>query len=153
MQSSIYRKGPWDCLTKVLKMASNGLGMRAGRGPSCILVCLVVVVITLFYSYWGVSSKNSTLLKEVSILEDRMRTLAARKLTSDKKSAALTSELTKIQEENNKMGEIMKSKDFQIEQTKKQLSEKESELTKLHEQEVRHLYKLNLIYYTYCLDN
>ena len=127
-------------------MASNGLGMRAGRGPSCILVCLVVVVITLFYSYWGVSSKNSTLLKEVSVLEDRMRTLAARKLTSDKKSSALTSELTKLQKEKDKLGENVKSKDLQIEDTNKQLSEKENDLLKLHDQEVRHLYKAHLLY-------
>lgn len=125
-------------------MASNGLGMRAGRGPSCVLICLVVVVITLFYSYWGVSSKNSTLLKEVSVLEDRMRTLAARKLTSDKKSSALSSELTKLQKEKGRLGEILKSKDLQVEETSKQLSEKENELLKLHEQEVRPLYKLSL---------
>ena len=129
---------------QVLKMASNGLGMRAGRGPSCVLICLVVLVITLFYSYWGVSSKNSTLLKEVSVLEDRMRTLAARKLTSDKKSSALTSELTKLQKEKSKLGETLKSQVLQVEETSKQLSEKENELLKLHEQEVRHLYKLSL---------
>ena len=125
-------------------MASNGLGMRAGRGPSCVLICLVVLVITLFYSYWGVSSKNSTLLKEVSVLEDRMRTLAARKLTSDKKSSALTSELTKLQKEKGKLVETLKSQVLQVEETSKQLSEKENELLKLHEQEVRHLYKLSL---------
>ena len=125
-------------------MASNGLGMRAGRGPSCVLICLVVVVITLFYSYWGVSSKNSTLLKEVSVLEDRMRTLAARKLTSDKKNSAVTSELTKLQKEKDRLGEILKSKDLQVEETSKHLREKENELLKLHEQEVRHLYKLSL---------
>lgn len=73
-----------------------------------------------------------------------MRTLAARKLTSDKKSSALSSELTKLQKEKGRLGEILKSKDLQVEETSKQLSEKENELLKLHEQEVRPLYKLSL---------
>lgn len=73
-----------------------------------------------------------------------MRTLAARKLTSDKKSSALTSELTKLQKEKSKLGETLKSQVLQVEETSKQLSEKENELLKLHEQEVRHLYKLSL---------
>lgn len=73
-----------------------------------------------------------------------MRTLAARKLTSDKKSSALTSELTKLQKEKGKLGETLKSQVLQVEETSKQLSEKENELLKLHEQEVRHLYKLSL---------
>jgi len=64
-----------------------------------------------------------------------MRTLAARKLTSDKKSSALTSELTKLQKEKDKLGENVKSKDLQIEDTNKQLSEKENDLLKLHDQE------------------
>lgn len=118
-------------------MASNGLGLRAGRGPSCILVGLVVVVIILFYSYWGVSSKNSTLLREVNVLEDRLRTLAARKLTSDKKSSALTSELTHLQKEKGKLEGTVKSKDSEINDAKSQLSEKENELSTLHDQEVR----------------
>lgn len=73
-----------------------------------------------------------------------MRTLAARKLTSDKKSSALTSELTKLQKEKGKLVETLKSQVLQVEETSKQLSEKENELLKLHEQEVRHLYKLSL---------
>lgn len=73
-----------------------------------------------------------------------MRTLAARKLTSDKKSSALTSELTKLQKEKGKLGETLKSQVLQVEETSKQLSEKENELLKLREQEVRHLYKLSL---------
>ena len=73
-----------------------------------------------------------------------MRTLAARKLTSDKKNSAVTSELTKLQKEKDRLGEILKSKDLQVEETSKHLREKENELLKLHEQEVRHLYKLSL---------
>lgn len=73
-----------------------------------------------------------------------MRTLAARKLTSDKKSSALTSELTKLQKEKGKLVETLKSQVLQVEETSKQLSEKENELLKLHEQEVRHLFKLSL---------
>ena len=117
-------------------MASNGLVFRAGRGPSFILVGLVVVVIILFYSYWGVSSKNNKLLRDVSVLQDRLRVLAARKLTSDKKSSALVTQLTQVQDEKEKFEGALKSKDSQVSDIKARLKEKEQELVGLHSKEV-----------------
>ncbi|XP_073242257.1 uncharacterized protein [Porites lutea] len=112
-------------------MASNGLMFRAGRGPSFILVGLVVVVIILFYSYWGVSSKNNKLLRDVSVLQDRLRVLAARKLTSDKKSSALVTQLTQLQGEKDKVDVDLKTKDSQVSDVKMRLKEKEQELAAL----------------------
>ena len=117
-------------------MASNGLVFRAGRGPSFILVGLVVIVIILFYSYWGVSSKNNKLLRDVSVLQDRLRVLAARKLTSDKKGSALATQLTQMQDEKEKIEGVVKSKETEIGDTRSQLQKKESELLELHKQEV-----------------
>lgn len=114
-------------------MASNGIVFRPGRGPSFILVGLVVIVIILFYSYWGVSSKNSNLLRDVSVLQDRLRVLAARKLTADKKGSALVSQITQMQDENEK---VINSKDFKIAQMAKTLQSREAELTNVREQEV-----------------
>ena len=118
------------------KMASNGLMFRAGRGPSFILVGLVVVVIILFYSYWGVSSKNNKLLRDVSVLQDRLRVLAARKLTSDKKSSALVTQLTQLQGEKDKVDVDLKTKDSQVSDVKMRLKEKEQELAALLAKEV-----------------
>ena len=117
-------------------MASNGFVFRPGRGPSFIFVGLVVIVIILFYSYWGVSSKNNKLLRDVSVLQDRLRVLAARKLTSDKKSSALVTQLTQMQDENEKIEGVIKSKDSEITNTRNLLNTKEDELKKLHAQEV-----------------
>lgn len=117
-------------------MASNGLVFRAGRGPSFILVGLVVIVIILFYSYWGVSSKNNKLLRDVSVLQDRLRVLAARKLTSDKKGSALATQLTQMQDEKEKIERVVRSKETEIDDTRSQLQKKESELLELHKQEV-----------------
>ena len=114
-------------------MASNGIVFRPGRGPSFILVGLVVIVIILFYSYWGVSSKNNKLLRDVSVLQDRLRILAARKLTADKKGSALVSQITQMQEEKEK---VINSKDFTITQMTKTLESREAELREVREQEV-----------------
>ena len=114
-------------------MASNGIVFRPGRGPSFILVGLVVIVIILFYSYWGVSSKNNKLLRDVSVLQDRLRVLAARKLTADKKGSALVSQITQMQDEKEK---VINSKDFKIAQMTKTLQSKEDVLIKVREQEV-----------------
>ena len=114
-------------------MASNGIVFRPGRGPSFILVGLVVIVIILFYSYWGVSSKNNKLLRDVSVLQDRLRILAARKLTADKKGSALVSQITQMQEEKEK---VINSKDFAITQMTKTLESREAELREVREQEV-----------------
>lgn len=115
------------------KMASNGIVFRPGRGPSFILVGLVVIVIILFYSYWGVSSKNNKLLRDVSVLQDRLRVLAARKLTADKKGSALVSQITQMQDEKEKE---INSKDSKISDMTKTLQTREAELTKFREQEV-----------------
>lgn len=109
---------------------------RAGRGPSFILVGLVVVVIILFYSYWGVSSKNNKLLRDVSVLQDRLRVLAARKLTSDKKSSALVTQLTQLQGEKDKVDVDLKTKDSQVSDVNMRLKEKEQELEALLAKEV-----------------
>lgn len=114
-------------------MASNGIVFRPGRGPSFILVGLVVIVIILFYSYWGVSSKNNKLLKDVSVLQDRLRVLAARKLTADKKGSALVSQITQMQDENEK---VVNSKESKISDISKTLQNREAELTKFRKQEV-----------------
>ena len=121
-------------------MASNGLVFRPGRGPSFILVGLVVIVIILFYSYWGVSSKNNKLLRDVSVLQDRLRVLAARKLTSDKKTSALSTQLTQLQEEKEKIGGLLKAKDADLGEVRNQVEQKENELVKLHQQQVRFTY-------------
>ena len=117
-------------------MASNGFVFRPGRGPSFIFVGLVVIVIILFYSYWGVSSKNNKLLRDVSVLQDRLRVLAARKLTSDKKSSALVTQLTQMQDDKEEIEGVIKSRDSEISELKKLLKTKEEELEKLHAQEV-----------------
>jgi len=125
-------------------MASNGIVFRPGRGPSFILVGLVVIVIILFYSYWGVSSKNNKLLKDVSVLQDRLRVLAARKLTADKKGSALVSQITQMQDENEK---VVNSKDSKISDISKTLQNREAELTKFRQQEVGKgflAYRINL---------
>ena len=114
-------------------MASNGIVFRPGRGPSFILVGLVVIVIILFYSYWGASSKNNKLLRDVSVLQDRLRILAARKLTADKKGSALVSQITQMQDEKEK---VINSKDSKITQMTKTLESREAELRKVREQEV-----------------
>lgn len=114
-------------------MASNGIVFRPGRGPSFILVGLVVIVIILFYSYWGVSSKNNKLLRDVSVLQDRLRVLAARKLTADKKGSALVSQITQMQDEKEK---VINSKDSKIAQMAETLQSREDELTKVRKQEV-----------------
>lgn len=114
-------------------MASNGIVFRPGRGPSFILVGLVVIVIILFYSYWGVSSKNNKLLKDVSVLQDRLRVLAARKLTADKKGSALVSQITQMQDENVK---VLNSKDSKISDISKTLQMRVAEITKFRQQEV-----------------
>lgn len=114
-------------------MASNGIVFRPGRGPSFILVGLVVIVIILFYSYWGVSSKNNKLLRDVSVLQDRLRVLAARKLTADKKGSALVSQITQMQDEKEKE---INSKDSKISDMTKTLQTREAELTKFREHEV-----------------
>ena len=132
----LCRKGIWDFLHKLFRMASNGLVFRPGRGPSFILVGLVVIVIILFYSYWGVSSKNNKLLRDVSVLQDRLRVLAARKLTSDKKGSALVTQLTQMQNDKEKFEGEIKTKDSEIDNAKSLLNQKESELQKLTNQEV-----------------
>lgn len=114
-------------------MASNGIVFRPGRGPSFILVGLVVIVIILFYSYWGVSSKNNKLLGDVSVLQDRLRVLAARKLTADKKGSALMSQITQLQGEKDK---VIHAKDSKISEVTSLMQNKVSELTKVREQEV-----------------
>jgi len=114
-------------------MASNGIVFRPGRGPSFILLGLVVIVIVLFYSYWGVSSKNNKLLRDVSVLQDRLRVLAARKLTADKKGSALVSQITQMQDEREKE---VNSKDSTISEMTKTLRSKEADLVKFREQEV-----------------
>ena len=119
------------------KMASNGFVFRPGRGPSFILVGLVVIVIILFYSYWGVSSKNNKLLRDVSVLQDRLRVLAARKLTSDKKTSALSTQLTQLQDEKEKTDGLIKAKDSDLGEVRNQLEQKKNELVKLHQQQVR----------------
>ena len=79
--------------------APNGrVSFRASRGPSFLVVGLAVVSVILFYSYWSVSSKNSRLLKDVSILQDRLRVIAAKKVTADKRNSALANQ---IQQERN----------------------------------------------------
>ena len=117
-------------------MASNGIVFRPGRGPSFILVGLVVIVMILFYSYWGVSSKNNKLLKDVSVLQDRLRVLAARKLTADKKGSALMSQITQMQEEKESAIKEKDSKETRIIELSKNLQTKENELLKFREQEV-----------------
>ena len=121
----------------LLKMASNGLVFRPGRGPSFILVGLVVIVTILFYSYWGVSSKNNKLLKDVSVLQDRLRVLAARKVTSDKKGSSLATQLTQLQDEKDKIEKVIESKDSEFNKVQEMLKQKESDLLKLQSQEVR----------------
>lgn len=123
-------------------MASNGIVFRPGRGPSFILVGLVVIIIILFYSYWGVSSKNNKLLKDVSVLQDRLRVLAARKLTADKKGSALVSQITQMQDENEK---VVNSKESKISDISKTLKNREAELTKFRQQEVGYRINLNTI--------
>ena len=114
--------------------SSNGvITFRAGRGPSFILVGLVLIVVILFYSYWGVSSKNSKLLKDVSILQDRLRVLAARKLTADKKGSALITQITQLQEES---GRALNMKDTKISQVLEQMQRKEIELETLQKRQV-----------------
>lgn len=120
-------------LVAAFKMASNGIVFRPGRGPSFILVGLVVIVIILFYSYWGVSSKNNKLLGDVSVLQDRLRVLAARKLTADKKGSALMSQITQLQGEKDK---VIHAKDSKISEVTSLMQNKVSELTKVREQEV-----------------
>ena len=120
-------------------MASNGLVFRAGRGPSCVLVGLVCVIIILCYSYWGLSSNNQRLIKDVGILEDHLRVLAARKLTSDKKNTMLTKELTQVQKEKEKVEESIRERNVDISDAKNQLKEKGDELSKLHDQEVTYV--------------
>ena len=115
------------------KMASNGIVFRPGRGPSFILVGLVVIVIILFYSYWGVSSKNNKLLRDVSVLQDRLRVLAARKLTADKKGSALVSQITQMQDEKEKE---INSKDSMIAKMTETLHSKDADLVKFRQQEV-----------------
>ena len=129
-----FRKDLWDFFSpQGFKMASNGIVFRPGRGPSFILVGLVVIVIILFYSYWGVSSKNNKLLRDVSVLQDRLRVLAARKLTADKKGSALVSQITQMQDEKEK---VINSKDSKIAQMAEALQSREDELTKVRKQEV-----------------
>lgn len=122
-------------------MASNGLVFRPGRGPSFILVGLVLVVIILFYSYWGVSSKNNKLLRDVSVLQDRLRVLAARKLTADKKGSALMTQITQLQEDKEQKDKAINSKDSKNSELTKSLQNKDSELSKFREQEVGKILK------------
>lgn len=117
-------------------MASNGIVFRPGRGPSFILVGLVVIVIILFYSYWGVSSKNSKLLRDVSVLQDRLRVLAARKLTADKKGSALMSQITQMQDEKAMVMKDKASKESTISKLTENLQNKEGQVEKFKEQEV-----------------
>ena len=66
---------------------------RSSRGPSLLVVGLAIAALVLFYGYWSVSSKNSQLLRDVNILQDRLRVLAAQKLAADRKNTALTSQM------------------------------------------------------------
>lgn len=122
-------------------MASNGLVFRPGRGPSFILVGLVVIVIILFYSYWGVSSKNNKLLRDVSVLQDRLRVLAARKLTADKKGSALLTQITQLQEDKEQKDKVITSKDDRNAELSESLQKKEVELSKVRQQEVGSAFK------------
>lgn len=122
-------------------MASNGLVFRPGRGPSFILVGLVVIVIILFYSYWGVSSKNNKLLRDVSVLQDRLRILAARKLTADKKGSALLTQMTQLQEDKEQKDKVITSKDDRNAELSESLQKKEVELSKVRQQEVGSAFK------------
>lgn len=49
-------------------MVFNGIVFRLGRGLFFIFVGFVVIVIILFYSYWGVFFKNNKLFRDVSVL-------------------------------------------------------------------------------------
>ena len=122
-------------------MASNGLVFRPGRGPSFILVGLVVIVIILFYSYWGVSSKNNKLLRDVSVLQDRLRVLAARKLTADKKGSALLTQITQLQEDKEQKDKVITSKDDRNAELSESLQKKEVELSKVRQQEVGRMFQ------------
>lgn len=117
-------------------MASNGIVFRPGRGPSFILVGLVVIVIILFYSYWGVSSKNNKLLRDVSVLQDRLRVLAARKLTADKKGSALMTQITQMQDEKEKVVKEKMTKESRISELTKNLENKVAEANKFRQLEV-----------------
>lgn len=122
-------------------MASNGLVFRPGRGPSFILVGLIVIVIILFYSYWGVSSKNNKLLRDVSVLQDRLRVLAARKLTADKKGSALLTQITQLQEDKEQKDKVITSKDDRNAELSESLQKKEVELSKVRQQEVGRMFQ------------
>ena len=76
------------------------------------------------------------LLRDVSVLHVRLRLLAVRELTSDKKGSALVTKLTKMQDENEKIEGVVKSKESEIGDARSQLQDKVSELLKLHRQEI-----------------
>ena len=62
--------------------------------------------------------------------------LAARKLTSDKKTSALSSQLTQLQDEKEQNEGHIRAKDSELSDAQSQLKQKENELVKLHQQQV-----------------
>ncbi|KAJ7385267.1 hypothetical protein OS493_016338 [Desmophyllum pertusum] len=76
--------------------------------------------------------QNNKLLGDVSVLQDRLRVLAARKLTADKKGSALMSQITQLQGEKDK---VIHAKDSKISEVTSLMQNKVSELTKVREQE------------------
>lgn len=121
--------GTVSSFSKPVQMASNVLVFSARRGPSFVLVASLVITVIIVFC-------NDMLLRDVSVLHVRLRVLAARELTSDKKGSALVTKLTKMQGENEKIEGVVKSKESEIGDARSQLQDKVSELLKLHKHEV-----------------
>ncbi|XP_032218033.1 protein GOLM2 [Nematostella vectensis] len=86
-------------------MASTTTKTRAGvrtGAPSFLQIILVVVIVVLLYSYWSVSSRNSKLLRDHVMLQQKIRSLAGKKISIEKKSATLLSQITDLSSEKEK---------------------------------------------------
>ncbi|ESP05669.1 hypothetical protein LOTGIDRAFT_228149 [Lottia gigantea] len=84
--------------------SSNGRGALrpSGRSPPFLLIGLSVALCIIGFNYWSVSSRNSELLTQITILKREVTNQATMKITAEKRLEEVGSRASKYLDEKNK---------------------------------------------------
>ena len=114
-----------------------------GGKPSFLLLALCVIIVILLYSYWSLSSRNSLLLRDVTILQSRLRSLTGNKMKVDNKIKRLMSDLTRMQGDSSALKETVENQkkakvavDKKVAGLQRELEVKQQSLEKMQSVEV-----------------
>ena len=115
----------------------------SGRHRPFLLLGLLFVIVVLMYNVWSLRLKNMELTEKVNLLNYKLNTITAKKLTLDKRTSALANRLVELdqmkrnsdqtcEELKRELNDDKKKLEQNLDNLKDQVSQKEEKFNELH---------------------